>query len=65
MVNETQIAFQNFPVGPLEGVTDKISTNKLGVYVNGQTLGIHRNEGGGGKLCYISILAQPSVYATQ
>ena len=28
MVNDTQIVFQNFPVGPLEGVPDKyISTS--------------------------------------
>ena len=39
-------------------------SKKLSIYVNGQTSGIHRNEGGG-KLGYICILAQPSVYATQ
>ena len=58
MVNDTQI------VGPLEGVPDKIYLHKLGGYVNGQTSGIHSNEGGG-TLGYMSISAQPSVYATQ
>ena len=33
-------------------------------YVNRQTSVIHSNEGGG-KLCYVSISAQKSVYATQ
>ena len=64
MLNETQVVFQNFPVGPLEGVPEKIYLDKLGTYFNGQTAGIHSNEGGG-KLCYVSISAQKSVYATQ
>ena len=64
MVNDTQIVFQNCPVGPLEGISDKIYINKLGSYVKGQTSGIHSNEVGR-KLGYMSILAQPSVYATQ
>ena len=61
MVNDTQIVFQNCPVGPLEGVPDKIFLDELGAYINGQTLGIHINEGGGNWGC-MSILAQPSVY---
>ena len=47
MVNDTQIVFQNCPAGPLEDVPDKIYIDKLDAYVNGQTDGIHRNEGGG------------------
>ena len=46
MLNDTQIVFQYCPVGPLEGVPDKIYLNKFGRYVNGETLGIHINEGG-------------------
>ena len=64
MVNDTQIAFQNCPVGPLEGVLDKIHIYKLGAYVNRKMLGIHSNEGGR-RLGYLSISAQLSVYATQ
>ena len=47
MVNDTQIVFQNFPVGPLEGVPEEIYIDELGAYVNGKKLGIHSNEGGG------------------
>ena len=64
MVNVTQIMFKNCFVGPLEGVPDKIYLNKLGEYANGQTPGIHSNEGDG-KLGYMSISTQLSVYATQ
>ena len=64
MVNDMQIVFQNSPVGPIEGVPDKIYLDKLGMYVNRQMKGIHINEGGG-KLGYIYISEQPSVYATQ
>ena len=64
MVNDTQIVFQNFSVGPLEGVPDKIYLDNISAYVNGQTSGKHINEGGG-KLGYMYILSQPSVYATQ
>ena len=46
MVNGMQTVFQNSPLGPLEGVIDKIYLNKLGAYVNGKTSGIHSNEGG-------------------
>ena len=63
MVNETQIMFQNCPVGSLEGVSEKIYLDKLGAYANGQTSGIHSNEVGG-KLGYMSTSAQPSVYDT-
>ena len=59
-----QIQFQNSPVKPLEGILDIIYIDLIGVYVNGKTSGIHNNKGGG-KLCYMSILEQPSVYATQ
>ena len=61
MLNDTQIVFQYCPVGPLEGVPDKIYLNKFGRYVNGETLGIHINEGGGNGGC-MSILEQPIVY---
>ena len=44
MVNDMQIVFQSCPVGPLEGVPDKIYLDELGAYVNGQPSGIHRNE---------------------
>ena len=64
MINATRIVFQNFPVGPLEGVSDKIYIDKLGAHVRGQTLGIYSNESGG-KLFCVSILEQPSLYATQ
>ena len=64
MVNDTQIVFQNHPVGSLEGVPDKIYLDKLSAYVNGQPSDIHSNEVGG-KLGHMSISAQPSVYATQ
>ena len=62
MVNDTQIVFHHCPIVPLEGVPENIYLNKLGTYVNRQTLGIHSNKGGG-KLGYMSISAQPSVYA--
>ena len=42
----------------------KIYIKNLGTYINGQTLGIHINEGVG-KLGYMYIQAQPSVYATK
>ena len=60
MLNETQVVFQNFPVGPLEGVPEKIYLDKLGTYFNGQTAGIHSNEGGG-KLGNMYILDQQIV----
>ena len=60
MVNDTNMVFQNFPVGPLEGVPDKTYLHKRGTYVNGQTLVIHRNEGGK-KLGHMSISAQHRV----
>ena len=64
MINDTQIVFQNVPVGTQEGAPDKIYINKLGADANGQTSVIHSNKGGR-KLVYLSILAQLSVYATQ
>ena len=64
MINDTQILIQNFPAGNLEGDPYKIFLDKIGVYVNKQTSGIHSNEGWR-KLGYISISEQPSVYATQ
>ena len=64
MVNYTQIMFQNCHVGPLKGVPDKRYLKKLFSCVNGQTSGIHRNEGVR-KLGYMSILEQLSVYTTQ
>ena len=64
MVNDTQIMCQNCSVGPLEGITDKIYLDKVGVYVNRQTSGINSNEYRS-KLGYMSILEQTSVYATQ
>ena len=64
MVNYMQIACQNIPVKPLEGILDIIYIDLIGVYVNGKTSGIHNNKGGG-KLCYMSMLEQPSVCDTQ
>ena len=64
MVNDTQIVFQFFPVGPLKVIPGKIYLDKFGMYVNRQTSGIHKNEDGG-KLGYMSISAQPSVCATE
>ena len=62
MVNDTQIVFQNFPVGPLESAPDKIYLEKIGAYVNRKTSVIQINEGGG-KLGYMDFLPQASVYA--
>ena len=64
MVNDTQIVFQTCPVRPIGGVPDKIYLDKLGVYVNGQTAGTHRNECGV-NLGYGYISDQLSVYDTQ
>ena len=61
MVNDTQIVFQNCPVGPLEGVPGKKNIDKLGAYLNVQTSGVHSNEGSE----ELGISAQPSRYATQ
>ena len=46
MVNDTQILFQNFPLGPLEVAPYKVHLEKVGAYVNGKTSGMHSNEGG-------------------
>ena len=64
MKNNTQIIFENCPFQPSDSVPDKIYLGVLSVYVNSQTAGIHSNEGGA-SLCYIAILAQPSIYDTQ
>ena len=64
MVNDTQTVFQNCPVRPIGGVPDKIYLDKLGVYVNGQTAGTHRNECGV-NLGYGYISDQLSMYDTQ